>query len=111
MGVQVLPAECREFARRDVSIDIEDTPKTLPALPTRDWEHAKYTEVEDRPDLFRGAWSKPDDAVIGAMRSAGFDLPLDAIVLQGEAGDPAGVWLAAPMLVPIGKLRQLPHGA
>jgi hypothetical protein len=118
MGIQVLPAECREFARTQVTVGIEAKDAPLPARPTRLWEHAEYKESKDRPELFRKAWRKPDTAVIEAMRKQSFDLPPDAVVLEETARvmretarDSVGVWLAAPLLVPIGKLPPLPHGA
>ncbi len=64
MGIQVLPAECREFARQDVTVGIEAKPVDLPARPTRKWENAPYVEPNVRLEPFRKAWRKPDAAVI-----------------------------------------------
>jgi hypothetical protein len=110
MGVQVLPAQCREFAREEVEVGIAPKEVTLAAWPTRRWEHAKYEEPGDRPKLFREAWGRPGAAAIEAMERAGFDLR-DAVKLKETDRNPAGVWLTAPLLVPIGKLPPLPAGA
>ena len=111
MGIQVLPAECREFARQDVTVGIEAKEVDLAARPTRKWEYAPYVEPSDRLEPFRKAWRKPDAAVIDAMRGAGFDLPPDTVIVEETARDPGGVWLAGPMLASIGKLPPLPPGA
>jgi hypothetical protein len=49
------------------------------------------------------------------MRDNGFDIPVDAIVLEetdkvwNQTADSTGIWLAPPPLVQMGKLWQLPH--
>lgn len=111
MGVQVLPAECREFARVDVSVGIRTELVGLAPRPTRHWKHAPYAEPKDRPAQFGRAWKKPDPGSIAAMQAAGFDLQASGIDLDATASDPAAIWLASPALVAVGDLASLSHGA
>jgi hypothetical protein len=114
MGVEVLPKP-GDVPLIEFKLDIKDTPVPLTKRPSRDWEHATYKAPTDRLNDFRTAWRHPDEQVIKAMRDNGFDIPVDAIVLEetdkvwNQTADSTGIWLAPPPLVQMGKLWQLPH--
>ena len=109
MGIQVLPAECREFAKEEVTVGIVAKDVTLAAAPRARLGARGLQGSERSPKAVPRSLGDPDATAVEAMRRAGFNLP--PIVLQEIARDPAGVWLAAPLLVPMGMLPPLPHGA